>query len=249
MADFAEVALVRGLDFLAETQAAIAHNLANVQSTAFKRRAAYAETGSVEFSTLLGAALPTVRYRERTSWVQGDVESTGDAFHAAIEGEGFFAVRGADGRIYYTRNGEMSLDKDGRLTNKSGLPYLGLNGEEIVLRNDEGRRPTSIRISPDGTITDSTSGGQVWGPLGVFQVRSLEALEPVGSGLFLDRSGAQPLPGATGRVRHKHLERSNVDGLREMVQMIAVQRGFQATARALSTLGRLKRTFISAFNG
>ena len=107
MADYGEIALVSGLAYLAEAQAAIAHNLANVDSASFKRRTPRAVPIDGGFRTELGKVLPSVTYAETIDWTRGPVRPTGERSHVAL-GEGdFFRVRGADSRVYYTRQGSL----------------------------------------------------------------------------------------------------------------------------------------------
>ena len=73
-------------------------------------------------------------------------------------------------------------------------------------------------------------------------------LTQLGDALWLEGSGGDLEPARGAAVRQGSLERSNVDSLSELVQMITVQRGFQATARALTSLGRIKSAFVNATN-
>ena len=72
MTDYSEMALVRGMNFLAETQAAIANNLANVDSTAYKRRVAVAQLDG-GFRSELHGAMQTIKYGEKTDWSAADI--------------------------------------------------------------------------------------------------------------------------------------------------------------------------------
>jgi flagellar basal body rod protein FlgG len=236
MANAAGLNLARGLSFLADCQAAIAHNLANVSTANFKRRASIAEP-SPSFQTVLDQRLPSVRYQEYTVWQQGMVHETGNRFNIAIDGPYFFRVQGPDGKAYFTRDGEMKLDDKGRLVNHLGYRYLDQAGQEIVLQGDNGP-PGDISISPNGTITD-TLGGQSWGPLAVASLDESK-LQPMGSGLYVD-TAAQPLTPAPGApVKQGYLEGSNVDSLQELVRMITVQRSFTATQKALGSIDRMQ---------
>ena len=71
MTSYAETALVRGLAFLSETQASLAHNLANLDSTGFKRQSAVAKTETSRFQSVLDAELPTVSFAQTIDWTPG----------------------------------------------------------------------------------------------------------------------------------------------------------------------------------
>jgi flagellar basal-body rod protein FlgF len=241
MPSYAEISLVRGLSWLAESQAAIAHNLANVETTAFKRRASSAGRATHDFKTVLDEQLPTVRYQERTDFRTGSFRETGGRFDAALDDGLFFRVQGADGNGYFTRNGAMRIDSTGRLITADGLQFTDQGGQPLVLGSSE-EAPAEVTIAPDGTITDGKTG-RSWGPLGVFRLPDPNALRPVGNGLFAAPPDLRAVPAQTG-VRHGYLEGSNVDSLQELVRMIIVERSFAATQRALTGVGRMQQNLV-----
>jgi flagellar basal-body rod protein FlgF len=241
MQSYAEISLVRGLSWLAESQAAIAHNLANVETTAFKRRAASAGRTAQDFESVLAAKLPTVRYEERTDFRTGSFRETGGRFDIALDDGLFLRVQDPAGRAFYTRNGAMRVDATGQLITADGLRFTDQNGLPIVLGTGE-EAPAEVSIAPNGTITDGQSG-RSWGPLAIFRLPDASALQPVGNGLFAAPAGLQATPAQTG-LRHGYLEGSNVDSLEELVQMIIVERGFAATQRALTGVGRMQQDLI-----
>jgi flagellar basal body rod protein FlgG len=251
MTDYSETALVRGMGFLAEAQAAIAHNLANVNSTGFKRQIAVAVPVPGRFEQTLQAALPTVRYAQSTDWTGGALDTTGGPFHLALEGEGFFMVDAGAGRLHYTRNGSMLIDREGMLANAQGQRFLGRDGLPISMRIAAANRSDEVVVSPDGSIR---AGSVLLGQVGLFAPPDPARLSPVGQGTYVDpraRPGDQasaPQLAAATTVRQGHLEHSNVDSLVELVQMIGIQRGFQAASRALGSLERIKSSFITAVN-
>ena len=245
MADYSETALVRSLNFLAESQGAIAHNLANVGSTAYKRRVAIAEESDRGFASMLQTTMPTLVYRETTDQADGSTKSTDQGLHVALRGDGFFRVKSGNA-VYLTRFGELQVDSQGYLSTPDGHRYLDRDGNEIHLAA-EGVNTSSLLISPDGSITDDRDGSQALGRLDVVTVDRPELLEPAGTSLY--RVPPQtPLRPATARVQQRSLELSNVDSLSELVNMIIVQRSFEATSRTLRTLDELKSAFVTAMN-
>lgn len=243
MTNYSEIALVRGLNYLSDVQAAIAHNLANVDTRSFKRRSFHTASDTRSFESELQARLPTVRYHETTDWRPGMARETGNRLNVSLDGPYFFRVQDEAGRSFYTRDGEMRLDAQGRLVTRNGMRYLDQKGAEIALRNAEGT-PGDVAISPNGMITDTSGSGQSWGPLGVWSVKDRTALQPRGDGLFVDTAHQDPALAAAPAVQQGYLEGSNVDTLQEMVQMILVQRTFSATQRALTGVGRMHSGLI-----
>src|SRR5262245_6598977 len=140
MASYAETALVRALGFLSESQASIAHNLANVDSTGFKRCTALATGTTSRFQSVLDGELPTVGFAPAVDWTPGTVRVTGEASHVGIEGENnknvFFRVRGKSGELFYTRNGQLQLDDQGRVVAADGSRYVDGTGADVTLGGD-----------------------------------------------------------------------------------------------------------------
>lgn len=241
MTDYAELALVRGMSFLAESQAAVANNLANVESTGFKRKIAIARPEAQAFDTLLGDQLGVVGYRETTDWQPGSLQETGSPLHVAIDGPGHFQVEDGQGRRLFTRNGAMARDARGFLVDGSGRYFLDAEGRRLSMTANDAA--AGIRIAPDGTVR---AGETTVGRLAVFHVADPTALQPVGHSAWMDTSGRPATPEPNATVRQGQLERSNVDALDELVHMISIQRSFDATAKALSTLSRIKTSYFAA---
>lgn len=96
MTSYGETALVRSLGFLAEKQASIANNLANVDTTSFKRRTALAETTS-GFHSLLDRELTAISYTESSDMGRGTIRETSNDFDVAIDGNAWFRVQDGKG--------------------------------------------------------------------------------------------------------------------------------------------------------
>lgn len=242
MQSYGEMALVRGLSFLAEKQAATAHNLANVDTTSFKRRSAVASENGESFYSMLERQLPTVSYREQTDLQRGILRETGNRLDVAIDGPYWLRVQDSKGGQYYTRNGQLQLSNDGRLVTRDGHSLLDQAGQVVnVGAGDEA--PSELSISPNGTIQNPITG-QTWGPLAVVSLPKPEALVPIGQSLYVDPEGQRGTQAGDG-VQQGFLEGSNVDSLQELVQMIAVERSFTATQKALTGMSRLQENLIT----
>lgn len=241
MTSYGEIALVRGMTFLAEKQAAIANNLANVDTTSFKRRATVAQPMG-GFHSLLDRQLSAVQYTEQSDLSRGTIRETGNLYDIALDGPQWLKVQDPKGQRFYTRNGQLQLGKDGRLTTRDGLAVLDTNNQPILIGAAE-EAPSEIRISPNGTISNPANG-QTWGPLALAVFPDPKALVPAGKGLYTDTAGQRTTQAGDG-VQQGYLEGSNVDSLQELVQMITVERSFTATQKVLSGLGRLQENLIT----
>ena len=241
MTSYGETALVRGLSFLAEKQAAIANNLANVDTTGFKRRTSIAQPAG-GFQSMLDRQLTSIGYSERADMERGVLRETGNRFDVAVDGPAWLRVQDAAGKAFYTRNGQLSVSTDGRLTTRDGLAVLDQGGRPIVFgAGDE--LSGNVTISPNGTIADPESG-RSWGPLALVQIPNPEALVPIGKSLWVD-PGNQKTTQVGDGLQQGYLEGSNVDSLQELVQMITVERSFSATQKVLSGIGRLQENLIT----
>jgi flagellar basal-body rod protein FlgF len=238
---YGEIALVRGLSFLAEKQAAIANNLANVDTTSFKRRATQA-VGDQKFHSMLDREMTAVDYSERTDLQRGTIRETGNKFDVAIDGPSWMRVQDDRGRQFYTRNGQLQLDTQGRLTTRDGLKVLDQGGQQIQIGTGEDV-PAEITFSPNGTIANPMTG-QTWGPIALVTLPDQSTLSPVGKSLYVDAKDQRGIQAGDG-LQQGFLEGSNVDSLQELVQMITVERSFTATQKALSGIGRLQENLIN----
>jgi flagellar basal body rod protein FlgG len=245
MSSYAETALVSSLGYLAQAQQAISHNLANVSSNGFKRRQTIAESSPTRFHGMLRDALPTVRYREVADWSQGNLVPTREPNHVALQSSDFFRVRGADGRTFLTRNGELQVDAQGYLCDEDGLRYLDNTGGDLQVRA-EGDAIRGFTVTQNGEVTDAGTGQALGRTLGVFRVPDRDALVPVGGGRFLDSAKQDLVAVPTNALRQGNIEASNVETVGEMVSMLVVQRSFQATTTILRSIGQLQSTFVNS---
>lgn len=157
----------------------------------------------------------------------GAIQETGESTDLFIKGPGFFAVSAPDavdpGRICYTRNGQFKVDPEGYLTVGGGYRVLGDGGAIKV--GDPG-----FKVAPDGTIE---SGGTVIDRLRLVEFNDVKALDKRDSGLFTDTQGTGAGPAASTTVSQGFLERSNVNVVNEMVDLISVMRSYEANQRLI----------------
>ncbi len=230
----------------------IANNLANVGTTGYKRSTiafqdlyyeniASSKHGSAANSISNDSPALQIGHGSRAvatirNFMQGSMAETGNALDVAISGSGFFQVEMPDGSIAYTRDGNFSQDSTGMLVNNSGLPLA----DQIEIPADA----MAIEISQDGTVTAMMAGDNRQVELGQIELAKFSnpgGLEAKGDNLFgeTDASG-MPFYGTPGSegfgvARQGYLEQSNVDIVKEMVQLIEAQRAYETNSKMVQT--------------
>jgi flagellar basal-body rod protein FlgF len=213
----------------------IANNLANVETAGFKRdiptfQARFAEAiqqgldrpGSRSQNDVGGG----VKLAEAiTDYSGSSLRQTEAPTDFAINGDGFFQVRGRDGSVYLTRAGNFTLDTQGRLITQTGnMPVLDESRSEITV---DGTRPWELQaggvIVQDGSAT----------ALGLVEPRSLGDLVKVGSNMFRSLAPTASVPAGERDIRQGYLEQSGVNATREMMAMIETSRAFEANTKLI----------------
>lgn len=211
----------------------VANNLANVSTVGYKRE----RTATAAFPELLlqrvndGQTAPVIgrfgsgaALDEASPDLQaGPLRHTGRALDVAWVTDGFFAVEGALGEVWYTRDGRFQVDAEGWLLHSSGRRILGVDGP---VRLTQGEPLGSVLVSDDGQIwVDGQSVAQLAG----FDFAARAALERRGENLWR----AEDQVPVVVRVRSEYVEQSNVNVVAEMVKMIQVQRAYEANQRVI----------------
>ena len=229
----------------------IANNLANIETTAFKKdRANFedlfyrhevfpgAEDSSGEntpigISVGLGSRLSGIQ----TDFRQGAFQQTSNQLDVAIEGAGFFQVMDPSGQIYYTRAGNFSINANGNLV--FGSAHTGrLLEPPIVIPNDA----TAIAITPEGQVFVQQPENPQLNQVGEIQLVNFinpEGLLKMGENLYAETDASGPpqegTPGqeGLGLLRQNALEASNVEPVRELIDLITTQRAFEMNSQAV----------------
>ncbi len=227
----------------------IANNLANVNSSGFKKSRAdfqdiLYQTSKAAGTGVAGSEVPTgiqVGLGSRVAAVQkvftvGDFQQTENELDVAIEGSGFFQVTLPDGTSAYTRSGSFKKDSTGQLVTSDGYPiFPGI----VVPEN-----ANSITIGSDGTvdvILDNESSPTTIGNLELVRFGNPAGLNSLGRNLYAETlNTGTPITGIPGEVgfgtlAQGFLEGSNVNIMEEMVNMIAGQRAYEVNSKSIQT--------------
>lgn len=162
---------------------------------------------------------------------QGAFESTGNTFDLAIAGEGFFAIQTPQG-IRYTRNGSFFKNQNGVLQDVHGYNLLDTGGNAITIPADVS--DSRITISGNGTIFSTGADQTQIAQIQIVQFGNRLAIQKQGDNFFYAVNNAQPQT-ATGEVMQGMLEKSNVEIVREMVELIHNHRLYEANSKAVTT--------------
>ena len=220
----------------------ISNNLANVNTTAYKKDTmvyqAFPEVltqrindttstlnpSGIPGSMVLGSDVGEVY----TYYNQGQLVNTSDNFDLAINGSdsAFFSVLVPDDngntKEYYTRDGSFALGPDNKLLTSEGYAVEGQNGP-IVLKGDD------FTVQPDGTIIQD---GQAVDKLSVKEFTDTKTLRKFGSDL-VDNTDPSAVQAFSGSVKQGYLEQSNVNIVKEMVDMITATRSYEVNQKVL----------------
>jgi flagellar basal-body rod protein FlgG len=239
-----------GLDAQQTRISVISNNLANVNTTGFKRGRAVFEDLLYQNVTQAGGATsqntesPTglstgtgvrVVATEKT-FTQGSALPTGNSLDVLIQGRGFIQVLQPDGSVAYTRDGSFKVDSEGRLVTANGYEIQ----PSITIPSDA----QSITIGLDGTLEATLAGQTAPTSLGTLQLADFinpAGLQPKGQNLYLETAAsgspqvANPGLEGIGTLVQGSLEGSNVNVVEELVSMIETQRAYEMNSKAIST--------------
>lgn len=234
-----------GMDAALTRQGVISNNLANMDTVGFKKD----RSVDMAFPTHLFARIqdqrmkvldgtmelrPTIGFmgggvvpqEVAVDHSQGPRMETNNPLDLSLTGDGFFTVAGPGGKLYLTRAGNFSLDGEGRLVTQDGYPVLGRSGEIFI----DGQ---NVSVDAEGNITvDDKPLDQ----LRLAQVPDEGILQKAGHSLFTVPSASQvDWTPENIEVHQGSLEQSNVNSIREMVEMIEMARSYDLNAKVVST--------------
>ena len=245
-----------GLDAQQNRISVISNNLANVNTTGFKRSravfedlvyqtirqpgASSSQDSELPSGLMLGTGVRTVATQK--IFQQGNTLQTDNSLDLAVTGRGFLQVQLPDGNTAYTRDGSLMVDSDGNLVTASGYaiePAITIPADAL-----------SVSIGADGTVTATLPGVATPTTLGDITLADFinpAGLQPIGENLSIESaSSGTPTVGTPGEdgigsLLQGALEASNVNVAEELVNMIETQRAFESNSKAISTVDEMLR--------
>jgi flagellar basal-body rod protein FlgG len=236
--------------------ATVANNLANVNTVGFKSdRAAFEdlfyaielqpgaqadEVNTVPSGIQLGSGVRVAGTQK--VFTEGSIQTTGQPMDVAIVGRGFLQVEAPNGDIYYTENGQLQLNAEGMIVNSQGLPLTP--AIEVPVGS------SSFTIGTDGIVTAILPGDNAPSELGQITLVNFTnpaGLEALGGNLYRETvASGEPVEGVPGEeglgtIKQGMLEGSNVQVVEAMVNMIAIQRAYEATAKVLDAASGMQQ--------
>jgi flagellar basal-body rod protein FlgG len=236
----------------------IANNIANINTTGYKR--ARAEFTDLLYQTDRAAGVPNrangsiipegvnIGLGVKTAAVrnlhtEGDLVATGNPLDVAIMGRGFFQVEAPDGSTVYTRDGAFNKNADGDLVTLDGSKVI----PNITIPTDA----TEITINRSGQVFATLGTDTAPTELGQLQIANFvneAGLKELGGNLFqqTDASG-DPIVGAPddpayGYIQQAYLEGSNVDPVKEITDLISAQRAYEMNSKVITTADEMAAT-------
>lgn len=243
-----------GLEAQDKNISTIANNLANVNTTGFKkgralfedliyqnlRQAGAQSSDSTQVPTGINMGTGVHLVATEKMFEQGGIQNTTNPLDVAIEGRGFLTVLMPDGKLAYTRDGSLKPDATGQIVNNNGYPIQP--GMSLPAQT------TGITISATGVVSATVAGNATPTQIGTLQLSDFmnpAGLQPIGGNLFTETaaSGAaqtgNPAQNGLGTLQQNALEASNVNVVEELVNMIQAQRSYEITAKSIQTVDNM----------
>ncbi|MFC6447217.1 flagellar basal-body rod protein FlgG [Shinella zoogloeoides] len=225
----------------------IANNIANINTTGFKR--ARAEFSDLLYQTERAAGVPNRANQAvvpegaiiglgvktaavRNLHLQGGLVSTGNSFDLALIGRGWFQIEASDGSTLYTRAGAFNTNADGQLVTLDG--YTVVPG--ITVPQDA----TEVTVTRSGQVFATVAGQQQdLGQITLANFVNEAGLEPLGENLYRETAASGPAnvgaPDEAGfaYIQQNYLEASNVDPVKEITDLISAQRAYEMNSKII----------------
>ncbi len=236
----------------------IANNIANINTTAFKRgRAEFTDliyqterlpgvssrgqNNTVPEGAQLGLGVRTAAIRQLQ--IQGSLTNTGNQLDLAINGRGWFQVTDANNAIIYTRAGSFNTNQNGQIVTTDGLV---VSPAMTIPQN-----ATSINVSQTGLVTATVAGQtapQQIGQLTLANFANDAGLQALGGNLYAQtEASGQPVTGVPGdpgfgTISKGYLESSNVDAVQEITNLISAQRAYEMNSKVMQAASEMAAT-------
>lgn len=231
----------------------MANNLANANTTAYKKEGTTSRTFADEMAVRLkdtsvyglGARIGEITYgvhlgQVYTDYTEGAFRVTDNSTDFALDGDGFFAIAFTDKEgntsVKYTRDGSFTVNVDGYLVTKDGDYVLNATGA----MNGDPSEENLIRVDPNAKITVDQLGyilqnDEIVGTLGVVDFDNYDYIEKYGENLYNLLDGGDRIA-SNAKIEQGVLETSNVNVINEMVNMITIQRAYEAGQKVITSI-------------
>jgi flagellar basal-body rod protein FlgF len=226
---------------------AVAQNITSAQTSGYRKR-------TVDFSSTVAGKWdvdPDARNggaeneinavftqaRNGINFQNGETQPTRRELDVAIEGDGFFEVRRPDGTMAYTRSGEFRMRPDRTLVNAANLEVMADGGNPIVLLPGGG----TLNINRDGTVSQGTT---VLGKLSIQCFANPAALIPAAGDRFIAGAGKAAVD--EPEIIQGYLEQTNVQPLREMVDLVVISRAYEANQKIITSVDQQMQKTLDA---
>jgi len=236
----------------------IANNVANINTTGFKRSQAEftdllyqterlkgvstrGQDATVPEGAEIGLGVQLAAIRSVN--IQGALTNTGNTLDLAINGGGWFQVTKSSGDIVYTRDGSFNTNAAGQLVTSDGY--------QVTPPINIPQTATAVTVSQTGVVTATIPGQSAPQQIGQLTIASFvneAGLQPIGSNLFQQTSASGPpnvgVPGDTafGVVQQGYLEASNVDPISEITNLISAQRAYEMNSKVIQAADQMSGT-------
>jgi flagellar basal-body rod protein FlgF len=210
----------------------VSNNLANTGTAGFKAEHFHAGATGVGTNAKEGTT-PRLPFT-MVDHSQGAIQKTGNALDFAIEGDGFFTVQTREG-FAYTRKGNFTINKNSQLVTQSGDIVMGNQGPITLTGRD-------VNIDNTGRMFVN---GVAEGELKIVRFENRQALTRTKDGLFTGTDTAGMKKMDNPNIKPQQLEMSNVNSIKEMVDMIDIQRSFETYQKVIQTIADLDKLATS----
>ncbi|MBK6916432.1 MAG: flagellar basal-body rod protein FlgG [Deltaproteobacteria bacterium] len=250
-----------GMDAQQQRIDVISNNLANVNTTGFKKQRAdfqdllYQQVRAPGTTAAQGTFVPSglqVGTGVRTaathrSFSTGDLQQTGNQLDLAIEGNGFFQVTLPGGEVAFTRAGNFELDQQGQLVTTDGYPV------DPAIAIPQGA--TAVTIGADGTVSATIAGETAASEVGQIQLVNFVnpgGLQAIGRNFYKattasgDPQSGPPGQQGLGSLAQGFLEMSNVKVVEEMINLISSQRAYEINSKVIQASDEMLQTTANA---
>ncbi len=240
----------------------LSNNLANADTTGYKKEGTTSRTFADEYAIKIkdtsvyglnrrigSVSLVTHLGQVYTDYSSGSFKVTDNETDFAINGSGFFAIaftnKQGETSVKYTRDGAFTIDKDGYLVTKDGDHVLNMTGAI----NGDPSENNFVRIDPNAKIAVDDLGyiyqnEQLAGTIGLIDFDNYDYIEKYGENMYNLLDGGNVIE-TTSTIKQGVLETSNVNVVSEMVNMITIQRAYEAGQKVISSIDQTLDTAVN----